>query len=65
MKISKKTQRRTVILAAVVALVALTPLIAVQIMGVAYRIKLSKAQKRMALAPVSMDDADEIIELEV
>lgn len=49
----------------VVALVALTPLIAVQIMGVAYRIKLSKAQKRMALAPVSMDDADEIIELEV
>ena len=49
----------------VVALVALTPLIAVQIMGVAYRIKLSMAQKRMALAPVSMDDADEIIELEV
>ena len=48
----------------VVALVALTPLIAVQLMGVAYRIKLSKAQKRMALAPVSMDDADEIIELE-
>lgn len=49
----------------VVALVALTPLIAVQIMGVAYQIKLRKAQKRMALAPVSMDDADEIIELEV
>ncbi len=49
----------------VVALVALTPLIAVQIMGVAYRIKLSKAQKRMVLVPHSMDDADDIIELEV
>ena len=45
--------------------VALTPLIAVQIMGVAYRIKLSKAKKRMVLVPHAMDDADDIIELEV
>lgn len=49
----------------VVALVALTPLIAVQIMGVAYKIKLKRAEQRMAVAPQSMDDADEIIELEV
>ena len=45
--------------------VALTPLIAVQIMGVAYRIKLSKAKKCMVLVPHAMDDADDIIELEV
>ncbi len=49
----------------VVALVALTPLIAVQIMGVAYRIKLARLSKRRAVAPICMDDADEIIELEV
>ena len=49
----------------VVALVALTPLIAVQIMGVAYQIKLKRAEQRMVVAPLSMDDADEIIELEV
>lgn len=48
----------------VVALVALTPLIAVQLMGVAYQIKLKKAHEHMVVAPISMDDADEIIELE-
>ena len=49
----------------VVALVALTPLIAVQIMGVAYQIKVKRAHSRMVVAPLSMDDADEIVELEV
>lgn len=45
----------------VVALVALTPLIAVQIMGIQYKWKLKKAQ---ALVPdtVSKDIEDEIIE---
>ena len=44
----------------VVALVALTPLIAVQLMGVAYQRKLRRAE---ALPPLP-EDADEIIELE-
>ena len=33
-----------------VALVALTPLIAVQLMGVAYRMKMSRVEKRAAPA---------------
>ncbi|MBR5314076.1 MAG: DUF1538 domain-containing protein [Clostridia bacterium] len=48
----------------VVALVALTPLIAIQIMGVVYRIKSKKLlkTKEQIFVPV---DSDEIIELEV
>lgn len=47
-----------------VALVALTPLIAIQIMGVQYRIKLNKQE--MMTKPVAMipDDSDMIIEIE-
>ena len=45
----------------VVALVALTPLIAVQLMGVAYRIKMSRVGKRVVPA---FDGRDEIVELE-
>ena len=45
----------------VVALVALTPLIAVQLMGVAYRIKMSRVEKRIGPA---FDGRDEIVELE-
>ena len=45
----------------VVALVALTPLIAVQLMGVAYRIKMSRVEKRVVPA---FDGRDEIVELE-
>lgn len=47
----------------VVALVALTPLIAVQLMGVAYQIKMKRAHSHMVVAELGMDDADEIIEL--
>ncbi|MBR6739467.1 MAG: DUF1538 domain-containing protein [Clostridia bacterium] len=47
----------------VVALVALTPLIAVQIMGISYRIKLRKLEK-LAPAAVIPDDSDVIIEIE-
>ena len=43
----------------VVALVALTPLIAVQLMGVSYQ---RKARRAQALPPLP-EDADEIIEL--
>lgn len=43
-----------------VALVALTPIIAVQIMGINYRIKLAKQQQNIAAV---MDDIDEITEL--
>ena len=45
----------------VVALVALTPLIAVQLMGVAYRIKMSRVKKRVVPA---FDGRDEIVELD-
>ena len=45
----------------VVALVALTPLIAVQLMGVTYRIKMSRVEKRVVPA---FDGRDEIVELE-
>ena len=44
----------------VVALVAMTPLIAIQIMGVVYKLKDSKMEK----VKVSIDDADEILEFE-
>ncbi len=46
-----------------VALVALTPLISVQIMGIAYRIKLS-AQSKYHTADMLAPDSDNIIELE-
>ena len=44
-----------------VALVALTPLIAVQIMGITYKVKLHKQEKNLAVLPI---DSDEIIEME-
>lgn len=47
----------------VVALVALTPLIAIQIMGVVYRIKTDKLQRIAVTADVP-DDSDDIIDLE-
>ncbi len=47
-----------------VSLVALTPLIAIQIMGIAYRIKKSKLEKATAPTFVIPADADMIIELE-
>lgn len=47
----------------VVALVALTPLIAIQIMGVQYRIKLNKLNKNKP-AVVIPADGDDIIEIE-
>lgn len=47
----------------VVALVALTPLIAVQIMGVSYRLKLRRAEKSMQ-AMAAIDDRDTIVEFE-
>lgn len=45
----------------VVALVLLTPLIAVQLMGVAYRIKMSRVEEAGCAA---FDGRDEIVELE-
>ncbi len=51
----------------VVALVALTPLIAVQIMGLQYQVKLKKAEKASAQkegATAGSDDADVILEFE-
>lgn len=48
----------------VVALVALTPLIAVQIMGVAYQVKLKRSRQLAPRMELSLEDADEIIELE-
>lgn len=47
-----------------VALVALTPLIAIQIMGVSYQIKLSKQSKQTRLEDLIPVDGDEIIEIE-
>lgn len=44
-----------------VALVALTPLIAVQIMGITYKIKLRNKAKNLAVLPA---DSDDIIEME-
>ena len=44
----------------VVALVAMTPLIAIQIMGLVYKLKDSRMEK----VKISIDDADEILEFE-
>lgn len=48
----------------IVALVALTPLIAVQIMGLRYRYKMAKMQKTAAQGLNAIRDADEIISFE-
>ncbi len=48
----------------VVALVALTPLIAIQIMGLVYRLKTDQLQKRMAMHPGLTADSDTIIDFE-
>ncbi len=49
----------------VVALVALTPLIAIQIMGLVYRLKTAKLQKNALFHAGLTDDSDDIIDLEV
>ena len=46
----------------VVALVALTPLIAVQIMGIQYQYKIKQAEKRAMAGAISADDTDDIFE---
>ncbi len=50
----------------VVALVALTPLIAVQLMGLSYKLKQKKAEKAalMLAEPDIIEDFDEIVEIE-
>ena len=48
----------------VVSLVAMTPLIAIQIMGVLYRIKTGKQQKQTTPVNLIPADSDEIIEIE-
>lgn len=48
----------------VVALVALTPLIAVQIMGIQYQCKLKAAEKAVVPETVLLDGADDIFEFE-
>lgn len=48
----------------VVALVALTPLIAIQLMGLVYKLKTSKLQKSAEEVAVLPDDSDIIIDLE-
>ena len=48
----------------VVALVALTPLIAIQIMGLVYQFKLKSAQKEEVQEALSADAMDEIFEFE-
>ncbi len=48
----------------VVALVALTPLIAIQIMGLVYRVKTAKLQKSVQPPVELMGDIDDIIDLE-
>lgn len=48
----------------VVALVAMTPLIAIQIMGISYRIKLNKQQKQTTPEALIPADSDEIVEIE-
>ncbi|MBQ6809474.1 MAG: DUF1538 domain-containing protein [Clostridia bacterium] len=49
----------------VVALVALTPLIAIQIMGLVYKFKTAKVHKHIDLNVDIPDDGDDIIDLEV
>ncbi len=48
----------------VVALVALTPLIAIQLMGLVYKFKTNKQQKRAEKVAVLPDDNDIIVDLE-
>lgn len=48
----------------VVALVALTPLIAIQFMGLVYQIKTTKQQKNTEHAIVLPDDSDAVVDLE-
>ncbi len=48
----------------VVAMVALTPLIAIQLMGVVYRIKMRKQEAISSQAAMDMDDSDEIVVFE-
>ncbi len=48
----------------VIALVALTPLIAVQIMGIQYKFKLNRLQKISAAKSILPADADDIVEIE-
>lgn len=48
----------------VVALVAMTPLIAIQLMGVAYNVKLRKQQKQSMPDNLIPMDSDDIVELE-
>ena len=48
----------------VVALVALTPLIAVQIMGLQYRLKMKNQEKITKPDALLPDDSDEIVEIE-
>ncbi|MGM9681796.1 MAG: DUF1538 domain-containing protein [Eubacteriales bacterium] len=48
----------------VIALVALTPLIAVQIMGLNYKFKLKKQQKMTMSADMIPEDSDVIVEIE-
>lgn len=47
----------------VVALVALTPLIAIQIMGIVYQVKISAMQKKALQNAAFLDDCDEIVDL--
>ena len=47
----------------VVALVALTPLIAIQLMGLVYKVKTSKMQKLAEQYALLPDDSDDIVEL--
>ena len=48
----------------VVALVALTPLIAIQIMGLSYKFKLAKIEKTVTEEVIISADSDEIVEIE-
>ena len=47
----------------VVALVALTPLIAIQVMGIVYQVKTTAMQKKALQNAAYLDDCDEIIDL--
>lgn len=47
----------------VVALVALTPLIAIQVMGIVYQVKTTAMQRKALQNAAYMDDCDEIIDL--
>lgn len=49
----------------VVALVALTPLIAIQIMGIVYRMKMDRLQKLVLQNAALLEDGDVIVDLEV